>query len=107
MVAQFEVQVVNKFDANWAPAALFRNFHIRVVLKDDIGFILQINLLSKLKKQLISDIGFEDENWFIDEREGRCELYLVNSSVLLIWKLRDFNDFFSMFNVIEYHQIGH
>lgn len=73
---QITIIEVNKYISNWHSKALFSDFSIRVILKDENNYILRIKFVRLLTEKLIEDIGNQFENWILIDRSDVTELYL-------------------------------
>jgi hypothetical protein len=102
VVTKIEIQKVNKFKSGWLAEALFLDFSIRIVFKEQASFIAKINFACKLRQRLFRDVGNMRDNWILHEDE-QCELYLKSSGLILMWRLQEFTEFLDAIDFIEKH----
>lgn len=100
-----EYSKVNKFSSDWFEDVLFTSIKIRAILRPKDDVVTRINLASRLRKRLRREYGEEGENWFFyrNSKTKRDEVYLKNSSILMMWKLQDKEFFDSTFERVERH----
>ncbi len=106
-MSQLEIRLVNKYETSntWIPETMFSGFKVRAVLKKSPDLITHAMELSQLRKRLKRELGVEDIDWILGENPVTLhnELYLQNSSKLIMWKLQDNDQFTSLFDHVEQH----
>jgi hypothetical protein len=106
---EIEIVKVDKFRAGWYAPALFQGYTVRVVLLPEPAYLKALNRLSWLKKKLKDNIGVEGEMWFARSNvglENEDEIYLKNSSFLVVWKMTNYDEFNNMVAKLEQHREG-
>jgi hypothetical protein len=106
-MSQLEIRLVNKYDNSnhWVPETMFSGFKVRAVLKKSNDLITHAMELAQLRKRLTRELGVEDVDWILGENPYTLhnELYLQNSSKLIMWKLQDNDQFTGLFDHVEQH----
>lgn len=88
----------------WSSEHIFDSFKVRAVLKDSEDLITSINNKSIIARRLTKDVGPEGESWVMeDNRNGQTEIYLDNTYVFVMWKLRK-DETIEMIERIEQHK---
>jgi hypothetical protein len=107
MMGSIEFTKVNKMTAGWSPKLFFRDFRIRAILVEEQDVITKIDTLSRLRRRLERELGEEDKEWILIENfsTGEDELYLRDSSVLVMWKLQNDQKFKELFERVEENQV--
>ena len=93
-----EINRVDKFQSDWLSEAV-SDFSVRVILKQEHHWILEVDSLSKLIDRLKVDIGEDGRDWFLKGNE----LYLKDTGIVSIWELSDLDIYLDLFNIIECH----
>ena len=98
-----DIVKVNKYESDWAPEALFNGLAVKIVLRDEGLIILRFSFVSQLKKVLLEQVGPENNDWMIVDRNEVTELYLRRANILVYWKMIDFDYFIAGIDRIESH----
>lgn len=107
---EIEIVKVDKFKTSWHAPVLFKGYSIRVVLLPEPAYLKALNRMSWLKKKLKENVGEEGEMWFARSNVGpdnEDEIYLKNSSFLVVWKMTNYEEFNNMVAKLEQHQEGY
>lgn len=104
-VLEIDIINVNKYESGWNPDILFEGFNVRVLLKQRDEILMQIEEVGELQKKLKRNIGKEGKEWVIlrSHLNRESELYLKDTSRLVMWKLKNQEEFFEFFDKVEEH----
>lgn len=96
---------VNKYEAKWDPAVLFRGFRIRAVLATHQDAVSSMQHRHLLHRKMTREFGVEGDDWHLDDNPitHTIDLYLKNSGQLVMWKLQDMEAFSKLFDFVEQH----
>lgn len=100
-------QKESKFASEWNPEHIYDGFNTRAIINDFGGcFITKIDAITRLKKRLTREIGEEGENWVIDINPitDSEELYLKDSSLILMWKIQNSDKVLALFSKVIAHE---
>lgn len=102
-----EVTRINKFETNdWCSVYLFSDFQVRATLVGSTDVITKIEAKRQLKRRLLREVGAEGVEWHLitNKLNNKDELYLKNSTRLIMWKLQNLSRFEGIFEKIEQHE---
>lgn len=97
---------VNKFEVDWMPSHMYDGMNTRVLIKDFGGcFITKATMIDRLKRKLTRELGEEGDYWCIDynPQTDEDELYMQDSSTLIVWKLQNSDRVEELFSEAQSH----